>query len=376
MKKVFIMTGETSGDVHAGMLVNAVKNLNNEIDFYGVGGENLKKENVKLLYNYKDFACMGIIEPLLKLRFYKNALQNIYGFILSKKINSVILVDFPGFNLRLAEKLKKNNIKIIYYISPQIWAWHYSRIKKIKKYIDAMIVLYPFEEEIYRREGVRAFFTGNPLIDIVKEKSADACDIAVKPANIYIGLLPGSRLSEVKLHLPAMLDAAILIKEKYNTAFLLPVAKKNESSYIKEILDKPQYKTLKIQLIFNNTYKAINKCDFIIISSGTATLETAILGKPMIVIYKVDILSELLAKLVLKVKNIALVNIVAGKKICPELLQRNVTGKTIFVEVSKYLDNKNSLKEMIAGIRKVKNILGKSGAIQRIAKIVISLIND
>jgi lipid-A-disaccharide synthase len=179
-KKIFIMTGEASGDIHGGMLVNALKKLTNSLDFYGVGGSKLQKERVKLLYDYADFTSMGIIEPLFKLRFYKRALKNIRNFILSNKINTVILIDFPGFNLLLAKKIKKyiNNIKIIYYISPQIWAWHYSRIKKIKRYIDAMVVLYPFEEEMYRRENIRAYFSGNPLVDTVSEKLSKAPNIA------------------------------------------------------------------------------------------------------------------------------------------------------------------------------------------------------
>jgi lipid-A-disaccharide synthase len=375
-KKIFIMTGEASGDMHGGMLVHALKKLNSFLDFYGVGGTRLKKENVKLLYNFAKFTSMGIIEPLFKLHFYKTALENILDLIFSNKIRTVILIDFPGFNLLLAKKIKKNynNVQIIYYISPQIWAWHYSRINKIKKYVDAMVVLYPFEEEIYRKEGVKAFFAGNPLADIISDKLARTQSIILKSRNTCIGLLPGSRLSEVKRHLPAMLDAAYLLQKKYKLSFLIPMAKGEAGSYVSRILNSTYYQKLNIKLIYNNTYKAIESCKFIIISSGTATLETAIIGKPMIVIYRIDFLSELLARLVLKIRNIALVNIVAEKKICPELLQRNVTGKKIFVEACKYLDNNNLMKEMIKEIHKVKYKLGKKGAINRIAKLMLSLI--
>jgi lipid-A-disaccharide synthase len=376
-KKIFIMTGEASGEMHGYMLVKALKKLNNSLDFYGVGGTKLKKEKVELLYKYADFTSMGIIEPLFKLRFYKTAMNNILKFILLNKIETVILIDFPGFNLLLAKKLKryKKDIKIIYYISPQLWAWHYSRIKKIQSCIDAMVVIYPFEEEMYRKEGIKAFFAGNPLVDIVSDKLAESRDIAFEPMKTYIGLLPGSRLSEVKRHLPAMLGAANLLQEKYKSSFLLPVAEKEIGVYVKDILVSPHYKKLNIKLIYNNTYKAIESCKFVIISSGTATLETAIIGKPMVVIYKVDFLSELVARLVIKIKNIALVNIVAGKRICPELLQRDVTGKKIFNEVCKYLDNKGQMKEMTNEIRKVKYKLGKSGAMNRIAKLILSLID-
>jgi lipid-A-disaccharide synthase len=357
------------------MLVNSLSKLNASFQFYGVGGDSLYAENVTLIYNYELFASMGIIEPILKLRFYKNALETIQDYIFSNEIDTAILIDFPGFNLRLAEKLKKQNIKIIYYISPQIWAWHYLRIKKIKKFVDAMIVIYPFEEEIYKKEGVRAFFTGNPLVDILSSKLSAEKDITFEPARPCIGLLPGSRLSEVKRHLPALLESAILLKEKYNSSFIIPVINEDIARLVRKTINNLS-KKLDLRIVFNNTYKAIEKCDFIVLSSGTATLETALIGKPMVIIYKVDLISELIGRLVVKVKNIGLVNIVAGRRICPELLQRNVTGKNIFSEVSNYLDNEKLKEKMLNEIAEVKNIIGDKGATNRIAKLVFSLIHE
>lgn len=372
LKKIFIMAGEASGDMHGGMLVSELKSLNKSLKFYGVGGGKLAEQGVDLLYDYSEFSSMGIIEPILKLQFYRKALKKILDHIEINKIKNVILIDFPGFNLLLAEKLKKNNIKIIYYISPQIWAWHYSRIKKIKRYVDAMIVLYPFEEKIYKSEGVNVFFAGNPLLDIVKERLGKAHDIKHKSAGLCIGLLPGSRLSEVKRHLKPILDSVLLLQERFKSSFLLPVHGADSEKYAKDFIKQPAYNTLKIKIIFDNTYKAMEKSDFLIISSGTATLEAAIIGKPMVVIYKVDIISELVARLVIKVDNIALVNIVSGKRICPELLQRDANGENIFGHVSKYLDNPKLLNNMIKEINIVKHKLGKPGAVKRIAKVVLS----
>lgn len=195
--RVFIMTGEVSGDLHASRLVRSLKALDNSIDFYGVGGCEMEREGVSLLYNISQFEAFGIVQPILNLRFYKNALNSIRRFIQEKSIDTVILTDFPGFNMMLASRLKKDNVKVIYYISPQIWAWRYSRIKKIKKYIDAMIVLYPFEETLYRKEEVRAFFEGNPLVDIVDERLRENNDIDEKISSPCICLLPGSRISEI-----------------------------------------------------------------------------------------------------------------------------------------------------------------------------------
>ena len=161
--KVFIMTGEASGDLHASRLVRSLKSLDNTIDFYGVGGSEMKRDGVSLLYNISQFEAFGIVQPLLNLRFYKNALKNIRRFVQNNSIDTVILTDLPGFNLALARRLKKDNVKVIYYISPQIWAWRYSRIKKIKKYVNAMIVLYPFEETMYRRRRFAPFLQEIPL---------------------------------------------------------------------------------------------------------------------------------------------------------------------------------------------------------------------
>ncbi|MBN2038418.1 MAG: lipid-A-disaccharide synthase [Spirochaetes bacterium] len=376
MKKIFVMAGEASGDIHAGRLVSALKRLSSSLTFFGVGGEQLKKEGVELIYDYSDFVSMGFVEPVLKLFFYRKALKNIPVFITENHIDTVILIDFPGFNLQLAQQLKKKNIKVIYYISPQIWAWHYSRIKKIRKNVDAMIVFYPFEEEIYRKEGVRAYFAGNPLVDNVAIGLEQGDEILYDSNHPLICLMPGSRVSEIQRHVPAMLEAACMLKNKYSCSFLIPVLNHDSVERIKKYSENPLYADLDISFIYNNTYKAMEKSDFLIMSSGTATLEGAVVGKPMVVIYKVDIVSELLGRMLIRVKDISLVNIVAGKRICPELLQRDMNGKNIFKEVSAYLDNNDKMSKIISEINVVRSKLGDRGAINRIADIVLSLINE
>jgi lipid-A-disaccharide synthase len=374
-KKVFMVAGEASGDLHGSMLVRHIKKKYRGFTFYGVGGRELEKEGMQILYNCSEFTAMGIVEPLLKIRFYKKALGDISSFIISNGINTVILIDFPGFNLRLARILRKRGIRIIYYISPQIWAWHYSRIKTIKKYVHAIIVFYPFEADIYEREGVRAYFVGNPLLDIVSEKLERGAKLNLNLNKPAIAILPGSRISEAERHVAPMLEAAKLIGERYRCTFILPVLSGGVRSLVEKSIDKYAHEA-DIRLILDNTYRAIEKADILITSSGTATLEAAILGKPMVIIYRVGIIFELLARIFVRVQNISLVNIVAGKRICPELLQREVTAERIFEETAKLLDDEKLRDRMKHEIELVREKLGSPGAIGRIADLVVSLIEE
>ncbi len=374
-KKVFIVAGEASGDLHGSMLVRHIKKKHRGYAFYGVGGRKLEKEGMQILYDCKEFTAMGIVEPLLKIRFYKKALGKISSFIIKNGINTVILIDFPGFNLRLARILRKRGIRIIYYISPQIWAWHYSRIKTIKKYVHALIVLYPFEAEIYEKEGIRAYFVGNPLLDIVSEKLEREAKLNLGLHKPAIAILPGSRISEAERHMAPMLEAAKLIGQRYRCSFIVPVLSGDVESLVEKSIDRYAHET-DIRLILDNTYRAMEKADIIITSSGTATLEAAILGKPMVIIYRVGIIFELLARIFVRVKNISLVNIVAGRRICPELLQREVTAERIFEETAKLLDDEKLLNKMKHEIELVREKLGSPGAIERIADLAVSLIEE
>ncbi|MDY6933415.1 MAG: lipid-A-disaccharide synthase [Spirochaetota bacterium] len=375
-KKIFIMAGEASGDLHGAMIVRSLKGLDNHINFYAVGGPELRKESVFLLYRSAQFEAFGVVEPLFRLHFYRRALIDITTFIHKEGIETAILIDSPGFNLLLARRLKQDGIRVIYYISPQIWAWYYSRIKRIKKAIDAIIVLYPFEEEIYRREGIKSFFVGNPLVDKVMEGLEKGDSINVKVKKPCICIMPGSRISELRRHLSPMLQAVVKLKQRYNASFLIPLLSEEAEAFVKEEVRKLKNSEIEINLVIDNTYKAIEMADLLIVSSGTATLEAAIIGKPMVIVYKIGLISEIIARILVKVDHISLVNIVAGKRLCPELLQRDVNGERIYEEACKILDNRELYKNMIEDLKGLKEKLGQPGAIGRIAKLILSLIGE
>lgn len=374
-RKVFIVAGEASGDLHGSMLVRHIKKKYRGFTFYGIGGRELEKAGMQILYASSAFTAMGVVEPLLKIRFYTKALREIPRFIAGNGIKTVILIDFPGFNLRLARILHKRGIRIIYYISPQIWAWHYSRIKTIKKYVYALIVFYPFEAKIYERENVRAYFVGNPLLDIVREKLKLGAKLDLDLRRPVIAILPGSRVSEAERHLAPMLEAAELIGERYRCSFIVPVLSGGVKSLVERSIER-YAQDADIRLILDNTYRAIEQADILITASGTATLEAAILGKPMVVVYRVGIVFELLARIFVRVPNISLVNIVAGRRICPELLQREVTAERIFEETGRLLDDEKLLKRMKDEIALVRQKLGGPGAIERIADLAVALIEE
>ena len=321
-KHFLIVAGEASGDVHAAHLVDELKKIDPALTFSGVGGPRLRASGVEL---YKDISSLAVVGFVEVLKHYRE-IRGIFNLIL-KKINdvkplAVILVDYPGFNLRLAREIKKRGVKVIYYISPQVWAWKASRVKQVKKYVDKMLVLFRFEEDFYARRGVRVDFVGHPLADALNaptDKNKFCQRYGLDTEKLTIGLLPGSRQNEVNALLPVMIGAADLLQKEFTSIqFLVLKAHTIERSllerYCRDAVCQPK-------IIDAGTYDGINACHLCIVASGTATLETAILEKPMVIVYKTSFLTWLMAKLLVKIPYIGLVNVVAGKKIVPECVQ-------------------------------------------------------
>lgn len=375
-KHIVIIAGEASGDMHAAHLVDALKKKDSSIIFSGLGGKYMQESGVTI---YQDLTKMAVVGFAEVLRHYKD-LKRVFNLIVEKideeKVDAVILIDYPGFNFRLAKRIKKMGIKVIYYISPQVWAWKKNRIYFVKKYIDKMLVLFQFEKDFYAQHQIDVEFVGHPLIDQIrfsrtKEEFLD--EIKLKNYNLTIGILPGSRWKEVERHLPIMLDAAKIIQKKYPMAqFLIIKASTIARAYLEQHTDGESALTFKI--VDQDTYEAINACDACMVASGTATLETAIVGKPMVVVYKTSFLTWLLAKLFIKIPNIGLVNIVAGKRIVPECIQFEATASIIAKELEAIFTDETRLEEIKTELRKVKDSLGRSGASERAAEAILNLI--
>jgi lipid-A-disaccharide synthase len=289
--------------------------------------------------------------------------------------NLVILIDYPEFNLQLARKAKQLGIRVLYYISPQIWAWRAGRIKTIRKRVDRMVVILPFEEAIYRQAGVKVSFVGHPLLDVIKvqdQKELPRSPYMRPRRDLLVGLLPGSRFSELSRLMPVMLDAATILAERLpRIHFLLTLAPTIQPEQIEPYL---RGRDLPITVVEHNTYEIIQICEIIVAASGTVTLETAIFGTPLVVVYKVSPLTYWLGKPLVRVKNVALANIVAGETIAPELLQHNATPERIAQEVVNVLGDPKRQQWIRQRFADVRRKLGSPGASARTAAIVLDML--
>jgi len=370
-----MIAGEASGDLHGSHLVKEMLSLDPTLQFYGVGGKKMKNEGVELIADSKEMAVVGITEVLLKLKRIYQIYRKLKNSLTSNSPSLVILIDYPDFNLRFAREAKKKNIPIVYYISPQVWAWRKGRIKKIGRLIKKMIVIFPFEKKIYEEAQIDVDFVGHPLLDAIRSQfSREEAfqQFSLSSGVTTIGLLPGSRMNEVKRHLPPMIKAIPLISKQINPVqFIIPVAPGLDLGEVQNLVGS---KRENIRVVENNTYDVMRISDVVIVASGTATIEAAIMGAPMIVVYRVSPLTYLLGKMLIKVKNIGMVNIIAGKTVVPELIQKDVTPEKITSAVVQILENPSKQEEIKKELNSLKEKIGKSGASFRAAQIIISLL--
>jgi lipid-A-disaccharide synthase len=376
-RKILLVAGEVSGDLHGSHLVEALQRIEPEIQFFGVGGEGLKRRGMKLLYPAQSLSVVGITEVFVKLRTVLKALRGLKGSLEREKPDLIILIDFPEFNLRLAKIARRRGIPVVYYISPQIWAWRPQRIKLIARVVKKMIVLFPFEVPLYETAGVDVEWVGHPLLDTVKPtlpKEKAFREFGLDPKRRTVGLLPGSRIHEIERLLPPLLASAHLLqKEIPDLQFVIPLA-----PGISRTILSSQMKNISfpVKVVEGFTYDVMNLSELLIMASGTATLEGAILGKPMIIVYKVSLPSYWVGRALIRVDHIGLVNLVAEREIAPELIQKDVNPERIADEASRILRDPILSRKMAESMDEVRQKLGEPGAAQRAAQIVSSLLHE
>lgn len=374
-KKILIVSGEPSGDLHASNLVKDLKTLDKNIEFFGMAGSLSKRAGVEIVFDITDLALVGAIEVLKNLftvgRAYKKILQKID----SVRPDLAILVDYPGFNLRLARELKKRSIPVVYYISPQVWAWGRDRVKIIKKCVKKILVFFKFEEELYKTYGIDAEFVGHPLLDSVKVTSSREETIKrynLTDASATIALLPGSRESEVKTLLPLMIDSAkILNRNLQHLKFVIVKYPDLPINLYEEALKETG---LDFRLANGDAHNVLSVSDIAVIASGTATLESAIIGTPLIITYRVSPITYLLYKLVSRIRFLGLVNIIADKEISPEFLQNNAKPEKIAAAVSDILNDPKKRLAIKEDMKNVRASLGETGASLRAANAVLKVL--
>jgi lipid-A-disaccharide synthase len=375
-KNVLIVAGEASGDLHGAGLIRELKKINPDIEYSGVGGVKLKEEGMNLLFRIEKLAFMGFYEVIKNLGLIKELKKKLINHLNQYKPDLVILIDYPGFNLRFAKEVKKRKTPILYYISPQVWAWGKKRVNTIKKLVDRMVVFFPFEEKLYKDAGVEVNFIGHPLLDLVKpsfSKEDFRNNLQIKENEILIGLLPGSRWQEVEKILPVMVRSCLILKKRIkNLQVAIGLAPTIDKQKAYEFLKK---KNFKVRLLENLTYDLMSHSDLLLATSGTATLESAISCTPLIVLYKTSPLTYLLAKALVKIPHIGMVNIVAGKKIVPEFIQSRAKPEKIAEEMEKILKDKDEYKKIKIELSMVGKKLGEKGAYQRGAQIVNQMLS-
>ena len=353
--KALIVTGEASGDLYGGRLATQLQKRLPGIQLAGMGGHHMQEAGVNLLFDYSNVAVIGVFEVFSKLKHLHNAFSLLKQWVNEQHPDFAILIDFPDFNFRVARFLKKLGIKVFYFISPQVWAWRKSRVNFLRDHIDLMICVLPFEKQIYEAAGVPVVYCGHPLVEIVQEELSKQSEFEIqkRPA---IGLMPGSRDIEMGRHFPFLLDAARRIQ----------IARGGQSLVIWPPSMKKSAEDLEgIRFVRTNRYAAMKACDFMLVASGTSTLECAILGIPMLIVYRVSSISWQLGKVLVRVPYYGLVNWIAGEKIVPEFMQSLMHPEKLYQGALKLLDHPDEIERMKENLKKVVESLGPPGAMQR-----------
>ena len=367
-----MVAGEASGDLHGGSVVRALRAIAPGVEVSGVGGERMRAEGMRLIHHIHDLAFMGFVEVVRNLSTIVTLERELLAEIEKNRPDVVVLIDYPGFNLRFAKKAKQRGLRVLYFISPQVWAWHKGRVKRMRGIVDRMKVIFPFEVDIYRREGIDAEFVGHPLAEHIAT-SCSREDFArrhgLDPHRRLLGLFPGSRKQEIERILPGMAETAALLSTGRDLQVAIGVA----PSLGREVIQRYLPAGSTFTLVENGTYDLMAYADAAIVTSGTATLETGWFGTPMVIVYRMAPLTFALGRLLVDVPFIGLANIVAGRKVVPEFVQSDFVPQRVAAEVGKLLDDASCAAAMRRELSVIKERLGGPGASEKVAQGILAL---
>lgn len=372
-REIMLVVGEASGDMHGASLVKELLKRDPNLTFFGVAGDQLQRTSFEPLFTVSELTGMGLLELAGNIKNIVAAYRLLRRTLRTRRPSLLILIDFPELNLRLAKLAKSLGVPVLYYVSPQVWAWRPRRIRQIAQVVDKMAVVFSFEVEFYKRHHMPVEFVGHPLLDVVRvsqERDPTLREIGLQKEKPVIALLPGSRRKEIAYHLPVMVAAATELKRIEQAQFFCVKASTLDRAELQRDLDRADFV---IPIVEAGRYNAVNAADLVWAASGTATLETALLEKPMIVVYRVSWVTYWLARLLVKIKYIGIANIIAGKAIVPELVQSDLSPERLVQESRAILNDHDARRTMIANLRKLREQLGAPGAANRVAELAISL---
>lgn len=374
--KLLIITGEVSGDLIGASLIRELKSLQPELIITGIGGDRMKSSGMNLIYHSDQMAILGFVEVIKHLPFIRQVRKKIIETVIQENIRCVVLIDYPGFNLNIAKKLKERGIKIIYYVSPQIWAWAKGRVKKVQRFVDKMLVVFPFEVEFYNNEKVNVEYVGHPLVERISQYNFFSKEDFFAKYNLdeekkTLLVMPGSREQEVKEIFPETIKAADMLAKKFDLQVVVAKSKNIDAKVFRDLSVSEKF-----TLIEDHNYELMKYSYFGIIKSGTSTLEAGYFSLPMVVVYKTSSLTYLIGKQLIKLDKIGMVNILLDKMVVPELIQNEANSENIFNTTSKIISDEKIYQTIKHKLEFVKEKLGSGGASKKAAKTILEIMNE
>ena len=375
---MLIVTGEASGDLHGANLIRAARELEPTLQFFGVGGSRMAAAGCEILVRGEEIAVMGLVEIIGHFPVIRRAFKRIKALLQGPlRPDALVLIDFPEFNLRLAKAAKQAGVPVLYYVSPQVWAWRRGRVKKIAAVVDRLAAIFPFEPELYQGLDIQVEYVGHPLLDefhVSTERGAYLEALGIDPARPVVGIFPGSRRNELRYNFAVMLEAAALVLQRQpDTLFLLPVAPSFSRHDLEGLLAG---RDLPVTLVEGNIYDAANACDAVLAVSGTVTLQVALVGTPLAIVYKMAPLTYAIGRRLVKVPYIGLANIVAGEGVAREFIQEQATPASLAGEIVRMLTDQDYARQVRLGLSKVRARLGNPGCSGRVAELLLSLLQE
>ena len=367
---LLVIAGEVSGDMHAADVIRELKSCRPDVDVWGIGGEKLRDEGVETLHDINEMDVLGIVEVLQRYPFFKRVFNEVIAEVEQRKPDAALLVDYPGFNLRLAKELKKRGVKVLYYVCPQVWAWNRGRIPKMAEIIDRLMVIFPFEVDVFKEVDLQVDFVGHPMVDELRALRTEEPMPLPWNGQKKIALLPGSRRQEIRYIFEPLLEAAQMLEQsRPDLSFIIPVPERR-LQLVEEALQKIKKAPRNLSVVVGQSREVLKQADAAFVASGTATLEAALLSCPTVLVYRGGVLNYLFVKALIRVPWLGIANIVSNREIMPERLQYDMTPLKMVTAIDPLMNDTPERAAMLENFQTLEKTLGTGSPAARVADII------